>query len=113
MYFNDPSLYAVTPREINTPFTGGYPFAWGNVQRFINPYQAYGLQHCLPYGMQQYGMQHFYPTVEKYGVPFGAQQFVPPMFGYGYGTPPWMMQGNSFGMPFVPTLQSWQRPFWY
>ena len=102
MYFNDPSLYAVTPREINTPFSGGYPFAWQNVARFFNPYQAYGLQQFLPYGMQ-----HFFP-MEKYGFPYGAQSFVPPM--YGYGTPPWMtMQGGSF----LPTPQNWQRPFWY
>jgi hypothetical protein len=123
MNIQDPSLYAVTPREISTPFT--YP--WANVPRFLPPFQTHNLQ---PFSM--YGMQPFYP-MNQFGYPFaspqyanyGQQTFVPPMY-YGYGTPfqaapCTTVQGGAFGAPSFPAVQNWIPPvqnwpfqkFWY
>ncbi len=112
MYLNDPTLYSVTPREMSTPFVGGFPFAWQNIPRLQPPFQSYGMQPFHPYGMQHFGQFGFTPF-QAYGTPY----FVPP-FAYSYGTPsqtaPWMATpGGACNLPFTPPIQGWQRPFWY
>ena len=101
MNLNDPSLYAVTPREMTT-----YPFAWQNVPRFIPPFQPYGMQPFYPMG--QFNAPYGAPMYPSYG----AQTFVPPLFHYGDNTP-FHTQAGSFGLPIFSGYQGWQKPFWY
>lgn len=103
MNINDPSLYAVTPREMSMPFVGGHPFAWQNAPQFVPPFQGYGMPlqygHAYPYG---------YPSLQgQYKPPFMTNPFATPYSYMPYQTLPFGGTGSTF------PIQGWQRPFWY